>query len=356
LQDKIAVGNREAHLYQRQLLSEIAKKLPHVSDDDWRQPRNSRAGIVYALSGGDPAVLTKLLSLSPLPCVDETLIKGLLEYSQGQNEEAWKNLSSFDPLLIEPRAGGHLALAQAMLLAQEDPKKAMRYLDEARILAPGTLIEEAALRREAIFAATVEDFRTFRMLTSQYLRRFNKSVYAGDFIRRFAAAVSTSKYAEDERLFHDLTEALDLLDPEPRQLAYLAIAKTAIARGRLKLTEITARKLAEFAKDDPTLTAQARLFEAAAVLVTKDYDRAVTELKAVDRSALPIRVQPLLDAALNLAERLRLPPQGTPPASAPPPVSAEQGKHVESPKLHEVVDEANAAIGKADDLMKGDAK
>ncbi|HEY7646618.1 MAG TPA: hypothetical protein VH858_16375, partial [Hyphomicrobiales bacterium] len=177
LQDRIAAGSREAHTYQRELLSDIAKKLAKVPDEDWRRPRNSRAGIVYALSGGDPGVLAKLLSLSPLPCIDDRLIKGLIDYSKGRSEAAWKLLSGVDPRDLDPRAAGHLALAQAMLIAGVEPKKAISYLDLARIIAPGTLVEEAALRREAVIAASIEDFQTFQMLTSQYLRRFSKSVY-----------------------------------------------------------------------------------------------------------------------------------------------------------------------------------
>ena len=86
MQDKIATGSRDAHIYQRELITEIAKKLPLVPDANWRQPRNSRAAIVFALSGGGPGVLAKLLSLSPVPCVDDNLIKGLLDYSQGNNQ------------------------------------------------------------------------------------------------------------------------------------------------------------------------------------------------------------------------------------------------------------------------------
>ncbi|NJM33871.1 MAG: hypothetical protein HC850_03240 [Rhodomicrobium sp.] len=162
VQDRIAFGDVEASIYQRELISRIAKKLPLVSDEEWREPRNGRAAIVYALSGGDPGVLAKLLSLSPLPCIEEDLIKGLLDYSQGRNEQAWALLSKIDPNTLDPRAAGHLALAQAMLIANDAPKKAMAYLDIARIQSPGTLVEEAALRREAVIAAAIQDFENSR--------------------------------------------------------------------------------------------------------------------------------------------------------------------------------------------------
>ena len=88
IQDKIGSGSRDAYSYRRELILDIAKKLPHATDADWRQPRNSRAAIIFVLSGGDPNVLAKLLTLSPVPCLDDDLIKGVLEYSQGQQSES----------------------------------------------------------------------------------------------------------------------------------------------------------------------------------------------------------------------------------------------------------------------------
>jgi chemotaxis protein MotC len=354
LQDKIATGNRDAHVFQRELLSVIGKQLPKVADAEWRKPRNARAGIVYALSGGDPGVLAKLLSLSPVPCIDEKLIRGLLDYSQGQNDAAWKLLSDVDPRDLDPRAAGHLALAQAMLIAGIEPKKAMTYLDLARIIAPGTLVEEAALRREAVIAASIEDFEMFHMLTSQYLRRFSTSVYAADFIRRFASTVAASKYAENEALFKELIGVLDSLNPDVRQSAYLALAKSGVFRGRVSVAITSARKLAAFSANDPKMLLRAKLYEAAAQLVTTEYDEAVAKLKSIDRASLPVRERPLFDAAMRLSERLHLPLQVTLPMAGPPPVSAEQGTNAEMQKLPRIVDDALAALGKAEELMKGD--
>ena len=355
VQDSIASGSRDAHIYQRELITEIAKKLPRVTDDEWKQPRNSRAAIIYALSGGDPAVLAKLLSLSPVPCIDDNLIKGLLDYSQGRNPEALALLSKIDARTLDPRAGGHLALAQAMLVATDDPKRAIAYLDMARLLAPGTLVEEAALRREAIIAALAEDLDKFKLLTSQYLRRYHKSFYAGDFIRRFAVAVTTGKYAANPALFQDLAETLDTLGNDQQKLAYSAIAEAGIVRGHVQLTLLAAKKLADQAKGDSRRALQARLYESAVLLVTDNYDRAAAQLKSIDRAQLGPRDQPLLDAALTVASRMRAPPQAA-ASGVPPPVSVEQGVNAELSQLPAVVGKANEAMSKVDELLNGEKR
>jgi chemotaxis protein MotC len=242
-----------------------------------------------------------------------------------------------------------------MLVATDDPKRAIAYLDMARLLAPGTLVEEAALRREAVIAAGVEDLDKFKLLTSQYLRRYHKSFYAGDFIRRFAVVMMTGKYAESPALFQELAETLDTLDKEQRKLVYSAIAEAGIVRGRVQITLLAARKLADQAKDDPKRAVQARLYESAVLLVTDEYDRAAAQLKSIDRAQLAPRDQPLLDAALTVASRLRAAPEAA-ASDAPPPVSAEQGKDAELSQLPAVVGRANKAIVRVDELLDGDKR
>jgi len=356
VQDRIAGGSKDAHIHQRALIAEIAKLLAHVTDDAWKQPRNSRAAIIFSLSGGESTVLLKLLSLSPVPCVDDNLLKGLVDYSEGNTEAALALLSKIDAQTLDPRAGGHLALAQAMLVAKDDPKRAIGYLDLARLLAPGTLVEEAALRREAIIAAIAEDFDKFKLLTSQYLRRYHKSVYAEDFLRRFAIVASSGTYAESPSSLEDLAQTLDGLDKEQQKRVYSAIAEAAIVKGNVALTLLAARKLGEQAKDDPKRAVQARLYESAVLIVTDDYDRALTQLKSIDRADLSSRDQPLLDVALMVAKRMRTEVPAPAPGSQPPPVSAEQGKDAELSQLPPVVVRANKTIGKVDELLDGDKR
>ncbi len=358
VQDRITTGSREAHVYQRQLIAEIARKFGLVPDDAWKNPKNSDAAIIFALSGGSPKVLEKLLSLSPLPCVDDKLLKGLLAYSQGMSDAAKTWLTEIDPRSLMPRTAGHFSLAQAMLIAAENPKKAAQLLDLARILSPGTLVEEAALRREAVVAALIEDYPKFELLTSQYLRRFGKSVYAPEFVSRFAVAVASSKYATDTALFMNLAKVLDSLTPDQRQTAYLAITQAAIVRGKVDLTRSAAGVLAELAKSDPKLALQAKLYNAAAMLVTDKYQPAVAELASIDAARLPSRDRSLLQAALTLAGRLRAPPQISGPVSEPPqqPVSAEQATGVDLKKSPELIDKAKSLMGTAESLLNGDKR
>lgn len=356
VQDQIASGSKNAHTSQRQLIGEIEKKIFDAPDEAWRKPRNARAAIIYGLSGGNPKIFEKLLKIGPLPCLSEPLLKGLAAYGRGLNQAAKSLLGEIDPLSLGERAGAHLSLAQAMLVAGEKPNRAMELLDTARLLAPGTLLEEAALRRETVIAALIEELPKFEMLASQYLRRFDKSVYAAEFVNRFAVAVSSSRYATSDADFQRLATTIDRLGRDQRRSLYLAVTQAAVVRGQMALTRSGAVKLVELAGADPSLAPQAQLYNGAALLVTDKYDEAAALLRALDRRVLPEKERPLLDAALDLAIRLRLPPQIAGPIAEPPPVSAEQGKENKFDPMDQVIANARQLLGSADELLAGEKR
>lgn len=356
LQDRIADGNRSAHNIQREHTIAISDELMRVRDELWKDPRNVRAALVFALSGGDPRILTKLQSLAPLPGLDEDLVNGLIFYSQGKNDEALKLLSKFDPKTLSPSLGGRLSLAQATLLANSMPEKALEYLDIARLLAPGTLVEEAALRRQVELAAGQEKFNRFEGLSSQYARRYWDSIYAEDFRRRFATAVVNSKYARDPKLLASLAQALSDLGADKQRAIYFATATAGVVRGAVELTQYAAGRAEELAGDDKKLAETAKLYKAATLLVSRDFDAAVQMLKEIDRSQIDAGDITLLDAALKLSTQLRIPPNPIQIAGVSPQTSAAQADNanaIEEEALPPVIKIARKMISTADELLNG---
>lgn len=356
LQDKIAGGNRAAHRVQRQHTIAIADELMQVRDELWKDPRNVRAALVFALSGGDPKVLSKLQKLGPFPGLDEDLVNGLILYGQGKNDEALKLLMKFDPKSMSSSLGGRLSLAQATLLANAAPEKALEHLDVARLLAPGTLVEEAALRRQVELTASQEKFGKFENLSSQYARRYWESIYAEDFRRRFASSVVNSKYANDPKLMESLIQALSELSDDKQRAIYFATATAGVVRGAVNLTQVSAGKAEELAGDDKKLAATSKLYRAATLLVSADFQQAVQMLKEVDRSQIDAEDASILDAALKLSAQIRVPAKPIQIAGAPPPASAAQAdaaNDAELEALPPVIKIARKVISSADELLNG---
>jgi chemotaxis protein MotC len=59
-------------------------------------------------------------------------------------------LKDVKPRAIPSSMSGHIALVQGRCLPHSDAPAAIERLDDARLLLPGTLVEEAALRREIL--------------------------------------------------------------------------------------------------------------------------------------------------------------------------------------------------------------
>jgi hypothetical protein len=74
------------------------------------------------------------------------------------------------------------------LISKENPGEAIRLLDLARVLAPGTLVEETALRRELVLADEIADIDKFTFLSSEYIWRFPNSAYFDSFRQRFVSS------------------------------------------------------------------------------------------------------------------------------------------------------------------------
>jgi chemotaxis protein MotC len=357
IQDGIAQGNAQAHGYQRQFIAEIAEKMLAASNETWQTPTNVRSAIVYVLSGGDPRVLHKLLELSKLPEISTALLKGVLAYAEGRNQEALQFLSGVDHLTFDTRTGCHLALAKAMVAAPEDAQRALSWLDDARLLCPGTLVEEAALRREVLLLSNVEDHARFEMLSFQYLRRFPNSIYAKNFNRSFAIATASSKYGSDPRLMGRLEKRLDALEDEPRKQLYIALAEEGVMRGQVELTRMAADKIGHLVKDGGRDSVRLQLYKAAALVVTPEYDFAIARLRMIDRSKLGSSDAKLLDSALALAVEVRQPPMVNGPVTTLPPLSsATQAKHGAVAEKSEVLDRARLALSQADQLLNRDKR
>jgi chemotaxis protein MotC len=212
---------------------------------------------------------------------------------------------------------GHLALVQAILMVRRDSQKAIDLLDHALLLSPGTLIEEAALRRQTTLLAAAGALDRFEARSLDYLRKYGRSLYAPGFVQSFVRVlVTTPVYTTDKDRIARLKTRLDELPDLVKRDTYIAIAEEAITRGRVELTRLAARRAAELVKDGSVASLRIRVYEAAALIVTDDYDRGVAMLGAIDKSRLEAADATLLEAAQAMAALVRRPPE-TVEASVP---------------------------------------
>jgi len=321
LQEQIANGNVAAHAAQSALLARIEKRFSEEPPEAWQDPHNARAAVIYLLSGGKPAMIRTLLSYDKPPAIEDRLIKGALAYVEGREGEALDLLRTVDVRRLPPSLGGPIALVQSALVVRQDVSLAIAYLDEARLLMPGTLVEEAALRREIFLAGQVDNANKFEALAIQYVRRFRHSIYAGNFREHLVVALTRFSFAQNSEMFARIQRILEQLDPASRRALYLMVARTAVLRGKTEMARLAAEQAAAGSRDGSADGDRARLYRAITQVVGDAYDDGMQDLARINRARLPARDIELLDATQRLAAQVRKWPAGTEPgqraASAP---------------------------------------
>lgn len=215
-------------------------------------------------------------------------------------------LVDLDVEKLPARIGGQVALAQAALLVGTDPRRALAALDMARLVAPGTLVEEAAIRRSLLIVDRLADPAVFERLSRQYLSRFRHSVYAGNFRYRFAAALTRSPLLDDPARFDRLDALLALLEPEAQRGLYLTVASAAVVAGKMAAGAYTAEKALGLAPPQSPDLSRAHLYRAAAlVLGAETLASAEADLAATNLAMLQPSDRALHDAVSRLAASIR---------------------------------------------------
>jgi chemotaxis protein MotC len=362
MQDQIAIGSTEAYNGQRGLLTILDSRFMELEQDAWLDRRNVRAAAAFVLSGGNPQILRKILEMSnpSLSLEERPFVEGILAYVEGREEEAKGKLLSIDVQALPPMLSTQLALAQSALLVRVDARKSADLLDFVRLQAPGTLLEEGALRRQVFVASQTGDMKKFLFLASSYLRRFRHSIYAGNFRQRLASALTRIDFGKDRVLFDGVVEVLADLEPDARRDLYLMAARSSIDQGFTISTRLLADKAEELSGTDAGSAARARLYRAAALVVSPDTIKvAVEDLQSSDRTVLSDADIALLDSALAMAGYIRRMP-GTSIAEGVEekldlPVKSEpipQTGSRQAPEQLEAVLKARDALSRIDKMIK----
>ncbi|MBR2686420.1 MAG: chemotaxis protein MotC [Aquamicrobium sp.] len=343
VQDRLASGDHAALPMQNKLLEMADARFRASKPDDFKEPRNLRALLVYGMSGGNPATVRSAAGRVQLDPTNQAIVDGILDYLGGQPGPAIAALQPIDPMTLSPDVGAFVALIKGSLLAIDDPVQALTLLDQARLLSPGTLVEEAALRRSVAIATTNGDAARFAQASTQYVERYLLSPYAAQFADSFVAGVVTLHMALSQDKLADITS---MMDTERERVIYLRIARRAAIDGLNDLSAFASTKAIPQDKgatqaDDP----RAELYASLSSITSATVDDIRAKLKTIDRSRLSPSDRSLLDAAQQITQEVVAPPI---PAVFDRPPSTPAGPESKSPESKSNV-AAREKAGTADD-------
>ncbi|MFZ2102081.1 MAG: chemotaxis protein, partial [Oricola sp.] len=228
IQDEVAGGDKAALGMQLELSKLVDKGFHGLSPEEFADPKTAKALISYSMLGGNPQTLESHLADIGEP--DSELVHlglAVLSYQKGASQNAAAKLKDVDPMRIGGMFGASLALIRGLIT--EDDAKARGDFDMARLLAPGTLIEEAALRRLMSIHRRLEDPAAFLRVASRYARRFVASPYALQYAQEFTSGVLAMSDSVDVEEVVNIIEFL----PQPyREALTLRLLHAATLEGK----------------------------------------------------------------------------------------------------------------------------
>jgi chemotaxis protein MotC len=329
VQDRIATGDQAALPMQAKLLEMTDARLRAADAEDFKEPKNFRALLVYGMSGGNPVTVEAATSRAETDPQSLAIARGVISYLNGRPAEATETLKPIDPMTLPSDLGAFLALVKGSLLATEEPAAALTLLDDARLLSPGTLVEEAALRRSVGIAAQQGDAARFALASTQYVANYLHSPYASQFADSFVSGVIALHMAISQDKLADITS---MMDSEREKVIYLRIARRAAIDGFNDLSAFASARAeqsrdgnANGNEDDP----RALLYSSLSTVTSGTIDEVRAKLKKIDRSKLSQGDRALLDAAQAVAGEVVAPPA---PLPAQEPGAATEKAAVDKPE------------------------
>ncbi|WP_206455302.1 hypothetical protein [Aurantimonas marina] len=307
LQDQVARGNGPAIRVQSILLKRYGPTFLAFEPEVWEDARNRRAAALFVLSGGPPSVLRGILARLTLSPDDRPLLEGALAYVENRGAEAERNLSIVDLTHAESGLAAQVNLAVAQLQQVDKPVEALRRLAQVMLVAPGTLLEEAALRMGVLLAEETGDQETADRYARQYFDRFSASAYAGNFRARFAAVYAARPAGTEDAVIATIADATAMI-PRLEQLGiYLAVGRRALVGGNLTLAAKAAAKALTYDEAREGERQRALLYEVASTLTLRDFAEVTATLEAIDPDALHPADRELRNAAMDVLSEMRKP-------------------------------------------------
>lgn len=232
VQDRIADGDHAALPMQSKLLNIIDDRLRHAPREAYDDARNLNALLAYASSGGNPATIRDVFATLSLEGEMRTIGDGLLSYALGDHARARAALSGVDPLDLPVAVGAPLGLVAGSLVMRDTPKRALELFDQTRLIAPGTLLEEAALRRSLDATTLLADAERFTRAARQYVSRYIHSPYASQFAESLVSGIVAMRDSID---LEEVASIADRMSNEQARVIYLRIARQAAIDGHAGL-------------------------------------------------------------------------------------------------------------------------
>lgn len=311
--DGIVNGVPEANAELQRGAREIGRQLAILDAKSWQSERDRLALVWFTLSGGDPSVLARAIVERAVPEGEASLAKAAVAFARGDLDTARLLLDDVEPLALDRSVAAVTALVKALVNIQANADVAEKNLKTARLLSPGTHIEEAALRLSMMLAISSGRRDELEAALRRYALRFPRSLYAAEAMMRPARVLGALDVANSERGKQLLGTGLAHLHPTFRLSYILEIGEAALRSGKLETAEL-ALKMARAAGPNEQLivrSGRARVLHSAALVARGKQSQAMALMADIDEPQLSPALRELATTVRATAEFIASPPDGS---------------------------------------------
>ncbi len=353
IQNGLTNGQTSGLRVQHIVIRSIGHKFLSAPPEIWSERKNADAAIRFLLSGGDPSFARIGAVQDALPETHRRLFAAALAFAEGGRTKARRLLVGVNPRSLPPMIAAHIALVTGILLSRHKPELARKYLEDARLLGSGTLIEEAALRRQTSVSVAINKFDSFRGVADTYARHYRDSVYLGVFRERFAQNVLTVLDKGNKARIKWLIDHIKRYNKD-EQVAYSTlIAREAVLRGRPEIVAALTELGLDGKPASADMAAQLALYKSATSIFGKDPDEGAELLSLVDVERLEKDDMAIYRAASHLLQQIREwpEPKASGEASQGEPPKAGLGQSRKLSSVATILEKGRARLAAADTLL-----
>lgn len=341
VQDAVVQGDHSAMEMQRFLIGVIDSRLREAEQEVFDDPRNVDAALIYAMSGGNPATLDILAIKDKFGNFDNEVTTVLRAYLNGRAAKTQTTLTDVVKIYRDTEIGPYITLVAANVTASMNDVAALELFDWARLTAPGTLIEEAALRRSLFIASDKNMVEEALHYAQMYARRFINSPYAGQYADLLVDLIQPNYEQIGEE---GLSEILSFMDRPRKREIYLRIARKAAISGMRELAIFASDKAeALLGTNDTTPQAMAELYSGMAKIPTDGVDGVLESINALSGARLSLRDKALREAAKMVASEVVKKPVLDSFTQAMPSIMAQPKNKLDGENLTPAADTAKKA-------------
>lgn len=305
LQDGLVSGAPDASNEYRAQLKASSRTLKLVNEKTWQYKKNLDAVALFTLIGGDPKVGKIARSKTGLSKDHTLYLDAALAYSEGKLGRAYNLFKKIDFKHVPNSTAAQFAIVKSMLFGRSDAKAAKDYLNLARKFAPGTLAEEASLRRLIRMSSDNKDIKLFVRISRIYISRFKNSFYFNDFLKNYAYSLVRMPKMAEEKILSSLKHLFKSLKGNQQLAVASYVSGITTEIGMFKLSAWTSKVALSLSRENGKLHTRMKLYHLASTVTQLGANDTMMDIiEGINDDVLNTKDKQLYNSVIALSQRL----------------------------------------------------